>query len=73
MSALPELLPFFHRQSIVFEGLEARAADAPRLRVFRAGPAPGAGGSPRHCLAVALPYCVEATPEIAPVVASCVP
>ena len=33
-----EIVPFFHRQSIVFQGLESRASRPARLRVYRLGP-----------------------------------
>lgn len=69
VASIPELFPIFHRQSIVFEGLEAKAPEPARLRVFRVAPG---GADARRCIAAAgLPYCVEATPEVEATIAGC--
>lgn len=39
VSLVPELRPFFHRQSIVFPGIEGRTPPPARFRVFRREPA----------------------------------
>jgi hypothetical protein len=56
VSPVAELYPFFHRQSIVFQGLEVHAPRPARLRVVRtpgaaageAGTIPGAAASPER-------------------------
>ena len=72
VAPVPEVRPFFHRQSIVFWGLEERAARRPRVRVYRAEKPVARRAAGGSCLGPPVRDLVlEMDCELLPLVKSC--
>lgn len=71
VSAVWDVHPFFHRQSIVFETREEHAWQAPRLRIVRAA-GDARNRAEGHCRGPVFgAFAVEAECELLPLIASC--
>ncbi len=72
VSPVAELYPFFHRQSIVFQGLEAHAQRPARLRVVQASASTGSGPVGRWCTGPRVGELVlEADCDLRPLLGDC--